>query len=215
MANRSASRTLGLVLCGGESRRMGADKALMTLGGVPLIEYAVKAVRGVADEVRLGTGSAPRYASLGLACVLDAPGGAQAGPLAGLVAGLRAASAAGFDALVVCACDTPRVSSVLLARLLDQLLSGSADIVLLGTHKAGQVHPEPLIGAYRISSLSAAEQALANGQRKMTSFHSGLEVTLVSEHDVPVSEPARNLNTPLDLEAEQLMLHPSAPGAKA
>ena len=112
MANRSASRTLGLVLCGGESRRMGADKALMTLGGVPLIEYAVKAVRGVADEVRLGTGSAPRYASLGLACVLDAPGGAQAGPLVGLVAGLRAASAAGFDALVVCVRATRRGSAL-------------------------------------------------------------------------------------------------------
>lgn len=215
MANRSVSRTLGLVLCGGESRRMGADKALMTLGGMPLIEYAVNAVRGVADEVRLGTGSAPRYATLGLACVLDAPDATQAGPLAGLVAGLRAARESGFDALVVCACDTPRVTGALLGHLLAQLQGSTADLVLLGTHKGGQVHPEPLIGAYRISSLSAAEQALSEGQRKMTSFHAGLEVALVSEHDVPVSEPARNLNTPLDLEAEELMLHPSVPGAEA
>lgn len=208
----SSPSVLGLVMCGGQSQRMGVDKALVQLGGRRLLDYGVEALNGIASEVRLATGSAPRYADLQLACVLDervaGAAAAQArGPLAGLVAGLRSAAADGFELLAVSACDTPRVSAHVFELLLRQLRSSACDAVLLGTHKAGQLFPEPLIAIYRVATcLAPARTALEQGQRKLTSFHGALQVELLDEHVVPTAEPARNLNTPLDLEAEEVLL---------
>lgn len=209
-SGQACSSTLGLVLCGGASRRMGSDKALLELGGRRLIDYALSALDATCDEVRLATGSAPRYAELGRSVVLDAAGAqgeGPTGPLAGLVAGLAAAKVDGFDVLVASACDTPRVGADVFKALLETLARTGADLALLASHKGGEVLPEPLIGAYRVATCHGpAEDALAAGRRRLTAFHSGLRVELVDEHDVRATDPARNLNTPLDLEAEELLM---------
>lgn len=209
-------RVLGLVLCGGASQRMGSDKALAELGGQRLIDYAVSAQAAVADEVRLATGRTERYPELGLACVLDAElSDGSGGPLAGLVAGLEAARAEGFEVLLVGACDTPRVTPELYAALLAHRDAGDHDLTLLGTHKGGRLHPEPLIGAYHVRALEPARDALRARRLKLTAFHAGLSVGLLDEHEVATPEPARNLNTPLDLEAEEVVLRARREGASA
>jgi len=50
---------------------------------------------------------------------------------------------------------------------------------------------------------------------KLTAFHAGLSVGLLDEHEVATPEPARNLNTPLDLEAEEFVLRARREGASA
>ena len=72
----------GVVLCGGSSRRMGRDKALLEIEGQSLVARAASALAEVAPRVLLASGSAPRYPALGLECVLDPVEGN--GPLAGL-----------------------------------------------------------------------------------------------------------------------------------
>ena len=80
---------LGVVLCGGQSRRMGRDKARLVLEGETLVSRAIRALDAVSDEVVLATGERPRYPESGRRCVLDSvPDG---GPLAGLAGRARSA----------------------------------------------------------------------------------------------------------------------------
>lgn len=199
-AEASRLRFLGLVVCGGMSRRMGSDKALLDLAGVRLVERAVAALDGVVAQVVLATGSEERYTELGLPCVLDPV--ADAGPLAGLVAGLERAAERGADALVVTACDTPRASEAVYRTLAEKWQGSSSDALLLQT-KNGQ---EPLIAIYGPRCADAARRALDAGKRRMTAFHSELKISYLDAAQVPVSQPAINLNTPEELEAERQYL---------
>ncbi|MBC8451311.1 MAG: molybdenum cofactor guanylyltransferase [Planctomycetes bacterium] len=176
---------------------MGTDKALEELAGLRLVEHAVAALGVVAKPVLLATGATPRYTELGLDCVLD--GLPKAGPLAGLVAGLAAAQERGAQALVVSACDTPRANAVVFRALLERLNAGSADAVLLRTEDG----VEPLIAAYRGTCLEPARAALAQGRRRMTSFHEGLAIDYVEAAGLDVESPATNVNTPEELAAER------------
>lgn len=189
--------TLGLVVCGGKSRRMGTDKALEDLAGSRLVDRAVASIGSVADEVLLATGSGPRYSELGLECVLDEI--KDAGPLAGLVAGLRAAKLRGAGRLAVSACDTPRALAEVFQALSKHLESALADAVLLRT----QSGLEPLIAIYRVSCLAPAAKALKAGRRRMTSFHEDLEIDYIDEANFAIKAPSTNVNTPEELAAER------------
>lgn len=105
---------VGAVLCGGASRRMGRDKALVTVDGVALARRVADALRagGCARVLAIG-GDAPALAALGLEPVADRwPG---EGPLGGLATALGAAT--GGDVLVVAPCDLVRPSAATVAAL--------------------------------------------------------------------------------------------------
>lgn len=199
-AGASRLGLLGLVVCGGMSRRMGSDKALLDLAGVRLVERAIAALDGVVDQVVLATGREARYGETGLECVLDEV--ADAGPLAGLVAGLEFARQRGATGLVVTACDTPRASGAVYRALSNSWQDCSGDALLLQTSE-GQ---EPLIAIYGPRCAAAAKRALDAGRRRMTAFHSEIKISYLDAADVPVSRPAINLNTPEELEAERQYL---------
>lgn len=198
----------GACLCGGLSRRMGSDKALVSLGESTLLERAIATLARVADHVVLATGATPRYVELGLPIALDR--WVDAGPLAGLEAALALAPD-GF--VVVCACDMPRVDARLLDALLARAAQQDADVCLLRT----QGGVEPLCGVYHTRVLAAIRSALDAGERKVLSF---LRFTLsdgrapraidASERDLVGGTGERsagiNLNTPEDLAAERAQL---------
>src|SRR5262245_62947407 len=96
------SRFSGAVLCGGRSRRMGRDKALIPVGGTPMAQRVADAlwVAGASDVV--GVGREPgALASVGLATVPDDR--PDAGPAAGIVTAL--ARAGGDEMVMVVGCD--------------------------------------------------------------------------------------------------------------
>jgi len=199
---RGPDRVLGVLLCGGSSRRMGTDKARVELRGRPLIAYPLEALRAVAATVVLATGSEPRYPELGLDCCLDPVSGG--GPLAGLVAGLATARERGFPWVACLACDMPRARSELLRELLTLAAREDLDACLL--HTAGGA--EPLYAAYRTTCLEPAQRALGAGERRVVAFHGvrsegrALRVGALP-CDGPAAgweglEPARNLNTPAE-----------------
>lgn len=196
-AARRATRT-GVVLCGGQSRRMGRDKALIELGGRTLLEGAAESLDAVCAQVLLAPGGASRYASLGRREVLDAAPGV--GPLAGLVAALEAART---EWLIALGCDMPAVDPRVLEELAEFAQKGGWDVTMLGSD-AGV---EPLCAAYRSSCAPAARAALARGRTKLTSFHDGgqLRVCVRRPEHFPAelrelaAAAARNLNTPEDL----------------
>ena len=107
-----------LILAGGDSSRLGTDKAWLPAGGGPLVERLARRVLPLAGEILFSANQPERYRVLAASLPIPAqvvsdvyPG---AGPLAGLHAGLRAA---GHDLVLVLATDMPLVNLTLLAYL--------------------------------------------------------------------------------------------------
>jgi molybdopterin-guanine dinucleotide biosynthesis protein A len=191
----------GLVLCGGESQRMGRDKALLELRGRSLLERAIGELEPICREVWLASGPSPRYLQLGRLEILDRRARGT-GPLAALEAGLvalRAQSERGWLALL--ACDMPGAGTALFRELLARVQREDLDACGL----SGARGPEPLAAVYSAALLESVGAALDAGERKMTSperfpaRHGALPRYAWNAR--AEAELFRNLNTPAELEA--------------
>jgi len=139
------------VQAGGKSSRMGEDKALIHLAGIPLIERVLARIGGLADEILITTNRPETLAHLNLRMVGDEVPGA--GALHGLKTALDAARG---EIILVLSCDTPFVSRELLEHLL--IRAQEADAIV---PKDGDKY-EPLQAVYnRARCLPAVEAALA------------------------------------------------------
>lgn len=183
----------GVVLAGGQSRRMGGSpKALIPFGERPLIRHIVEKVTAVVPDCLVVTNSPEVYDFLGLPMVPDVfPEG---GSLGGIYSGLQAAS--GHAALCV-ACDMPFLSVGLLRHLAER--AADADVVI--PDAAGDL--QTLHAVYGKTCLPPMERQLRAGWLKITGFFDEVRVLRVPEAVVARFEaPAlafMNLNTPEDL----------------
>jgi molybdopterin-guanine dinucleotide biosynthesis protein A len=177
----------GFVLAGGESSRMGRDKALLTLEGEPLVARIAGIVEAVTGSATI-IGPPERYAHLGFEVIADRVAGA--GPLGGIETALGLGRAPWN---LVLACDLPAVDAALLRLLVDRAAGSRADCVIPRT--AG---PEPLCAVYSESCAEHFRAALEAGVRKVTDALAGLEVDWI---EAPNFHKLTNLNTPKDLEA--------------
>jgi len=177
---------VGVVLCGGASRRMGRDKALVPVGGVPMAQRVADALRHAGCEpvvVVGGDGAALR--DLGMQVVPDLHPGE--GPLGGLITALR--SFAHASAVVVVACDLPWLG----AGSISSVVAAMAPQVEAAVGRTDRV--QPLVGAWRPSALPLLEAAFAAGERRLRAVLHDLHAAMV---DLPEAELA-NVNTPDDL----------------
>lgn len=156
----------GFILAGGESSRMGRDKALLELGGVPLLARTARLVEAVAGPPTV-VGGAGECRALGLRVIADEwPG---AGPLGGIATALGASSAP-WNLIV--ACDLPHLTQAWLAYLVERALASQGDAVLPMSARGA----EPLCAMYHQRCAPAIRAALAQGIRKVTD---GLQSVLV------------------------------------
>jgi molybdopterin-guanine dinucleotide biosynthesis protein A len=189
------------VQAGGKSSRMGEDKALIRLAGIPLIERVLARIDGLADEILITTNRPETLTHLNLRMVGDEIPGA--GALHGLKTALVAARG---EVVLVLSCDTPFVSRELLEHLLSRAHETDAIVP-----KHGDKY-EPLQAVYnRARCLPAVEAALISGERRMVSFYSQVHVLPIEEHVLTELDPSGlsffNVNTAEDLErAEQLLI---------
>lgn len=118
MMAQATPRVAGLVMAGGEARRMGGmDKPLLALGGGTCLERIIVTLRPCCTALAISANGDPaRYAPWGLPVLADRITGA--GPLAGVLRGLEWAVAAGCDVLVTVPGDTPFIPPDLVTRLL-------------------------------------------------------------------------------------------------
>jgi len=172
-----------IIMAGGESLRMGRDKAVLDVGGRPLIEQIRDRVRPHFKEIVISAADAGAYAFLGERVVPDLVGGQ--GPLMGIVSALEACE---HDRAFVVACDMPELDVTLMKRLLRE--SRAADAVI---PVAPGGHIEPLFAVYTKAVLPAARAALDSGERRIRSFFGDCELKYVH-----VATGPRNLNTPQD-----------------
>ena len=183
----------GVIQAGGKSTRMGGEpKALMELGGRPIVARVLDVVRQVAERVLLVTNTPDLYAFLGLPMVSDVfPEG---GSLGGIYSGLCAAPG---DAAFTVACDMPFLSEPVARLVLAR--AGEADVV---APRIGEQW-ETLHACYSKACLAPMERRLREGRLRITGFFEEVRVLAITEAEVAaVGDPARvfmNVNTPDEL----------------
>jgi molybdopterin-guanine dinucleotide biosynthesis protein A len=175
----------GLVLAGGQGRRMGGvDKGLQVLRGKAMAQWALERLAPQVDEVLINCNqNLESYARFGHRLVTDEIGG-FAGPLAGLHAGLKAAS---HPLVVTVPCDSPFLPHDLVERLEKQL--GEKDLAVAKTG----AQPHPVFSLVRRDVLENLEQFLRNGGRKIDAWYASLRTVEVNFDDE--ADAFRNINT--------------------
>jgi molybdopterin-guanine dinucleotide biosynthesis protein A len=185
--NLTPANITGLVLAGGRGMRMGGvDKGLQPLHGEALAAHVLKRLAPQTGPLLISANRNPEaYAALG------APFGARIvadtlagfpGPLAGLLAGLRAA---GTDFVLSAPCDTPGVPTDLAARLALALDAQQGDIATVSTTDShGNVSIHPVFALLRTTLADDLSAFLEAGERKVRAWyarHKTVEVAFADE----------------------------------
>lgn len=188
---------MGLVLAGGKSSRMGTDKALLRPSGSQgptLLEKAWSVLRAVTPVCFVSCSPHCQYP--GFPCLADSDG--PEGPCRGVLNGLRKASELQCAAVVVLACDVPRMESRLLRQLLalHQAAAEKPLATLFMAEKTGRV--EMLAGVYSAECLPFLEEGMAKGISSLYWLIPQGRKQIVPYGDA-LAEFFINCNTPEDL----------------
>jgi molybdopterin-guanine dinucleotide biosynthesis protein A len=195
---------LGLVLAGGQARRMGGgDKPLLDLAGRPILDHVLARIAPQCDGLLLSANGDPaRFSRWDITVVADEVMGFP-GPLAGILAGLdwAAAHRPDVEALVSVAGDTPFIPADLVARL--KAAAQEAGLPLAVAVSGGRRHP--VVGLWTVSLRRPLRHALIQeGQRGVGAVAARLGCAGAEWSARPV-DPFFNVNTPEELaEAERL-----------
>lgn len=193
---------LSLVIqAGGESRRMGTDKALLPFLGQPLILRPLNRLVGLAEEVLVTSNQPESYRFLGLTPIPDRfPG---CGALGGLFTAL---SAARYPYVAVVACDMPFASIEIFAFELVLLQETGADAVI----PRSEAGVEPFHALYRRETcLPFVRSTLEAGKRRVDAWFPEVQIRYLEAEEILPYDPDQlaflNINTPEELqEAERI-----------
>ena len=190
-------RPLGVILAGGQSRRMGGgDKGLLTLGDRPILQHVIDRLTPQVDGMALNANGDPtRFADFGLPVISDSVEG-FAGPLAGVLAGMDWAAKEGCCHIVTAAADTPFFPSDLVERL--AAAAENAPIALAATPKDGRLARHPTFGLWPVELRADLREALAQGVRKVVQW-TDRHGTELAEFPTDRVDPFFNVNTPDDM----------------
>lgn len=178
-------RIAGLVLAGGEGRRMGgADKALLRLDGTTLADHVIRRLSPQVGGLAVSYNGDP--SRFDVPVLPDAAAGQ--GPMSGILAGLRWAAGAGAGHMATVATDTPFFPDDLVARL----AAADAPVALA----AGPERLHATFGLWATAILPDLEQALHSGERSIRRIAAALGMA-----QVPFPDDAAffNINTTQDL----------------
>jgi molybdenum cofactor guanylyltransferase len=177
----------GIVLAGGQGRRMGSvDKGLVLLRGRPMVSHVLERLAPQVEDIVINANRhAEEYGVLGYPVVADAIGG-FVGPLAGLHAGL---SRAAHSLVVTVPCDSPFLPTDLVRRLRDALVANQAELAVARTFD----QPHPVFALVCTSVLPHLTQYLEGGGRKIDAWYATLNTIEVAFDDE--ADAFRNINT--------------------
>ncbi len=200
-----ANGVVGLVLAGGQARRMGGgDKCLLPLAGRPILAHILERLGPQVDALAINAnGDAGRFSAFGLPVVADVVEGHQ-GPLAGVLTGLLWAREAHPDAtwLITIPGDGPLLPNDLVQRFLSAVADEAADLACAAS--GGRAHP--VIGLWPLSLTDDLRHAVEQEEiRKVDRWTGRYRLAEVAWPQVPY-DPFFNVNRPEDLaEAERIL----------
>ena len=207
-ALEGAPRVVGVLLAGGQARRMGGgDKCLRQLGERTILEHVIERARAqVAALVLNANGDPARFAQFRLPVVADVVAG-FAGPLAGVLTGMDWTRTHRPDCpwIATIATDTPFFPTDLVGRMMSAVEGPRADLACAAS--GGRAHP--VFGLWPVRLADDLRAAMIDeGVRKVdvwTARHRLAEVSFATD---PI-DPFFNTNRPEDLaEAERLLRDP-------
>jgi molybdopterin-guanine dinucleotide biosynthesis protein A len=220
-----------VINAGGKSTRMGTDKALLNLGGKPLIEHILEQTLGLGDQI-IVTNTPDRYAYLGLPMATDIL--PDKGALGGLYTCLQAATR---PYALVLACDMPLVNRSFLEYMMALASQFEAVVPRIATPSRPPPNPpdmtphsdtidggfgggvrrtegaklvaEPLRAIYSKACLDPIRRALDAGKMRMISFLPDVKLRWVEEDEIRQFDPElltfRNCNTPEEFEELKML----------
>jgi molybdenum cofactor guanylyltransferase len=176
-----------IILAGGQSRRMGLDKASLPFGGETMLERVVRVCQAACNKVVIVGGQQPPELP-NVAHALDD----GRGPLDGILAGLRRITPGGFA--FATGCDSPLLQPGLIDLLFEKAASQR------GVVPAANGHLHPTCAVYSPSLVPDIEALLQAGERRAVAITRLPGVMLVEEPDLRVADPEllslRGCNTP-------------------
>ncbi len=193
MTGAGPAELSAIILAGGQSRRLGTDKAFVEVGGLPLLERVIARLRQLSDDLHIVTAQPGSCAHLGVQVVRDTwPG---MGSLGGIHTGLQVAR---YSRALVVGCDMPFLSLPLLRSM--ACLAGEYDVVM--PQLDGLL--EPLHAVYAKACLAPIEEMLRAGNLRIRCFLDCVRVRYLERPEVEALDPQHlsffNVNTPQDLE---------------
>lgn len=181
-----------VLLAGGESRRMGADKATVVFRGRPLWSHQLELLRAIRPvEILISARTDPPWRPPDTIFVPDSP--PYCGPLGGFAAALKQMKGTHLLALAV---DMPLMSASFLESMSDMAETGQGILPRIGTRA------EPLAAIYQANCSDAVSAALRGEDLSLQCLTEGLvkDGYLRVLEVKPADEPLfRSLNTPADL----------------
>lgn len=187
----------GIVLCGGQSSRMGRPKAWLPFAGEIMLPRIVRLLGEVVSPVVVVAAPGQDVPPLPdrIAIVRDPEKGR--GPLQGLAAGLAALS--GVEAAYASSCDVPFLNPAFVRRMIELL----GDHVIAVPDVGGYRHP--LAAVYRAEALAGVERLLSEDRLRPALLFNEEATRFVREEELIDADPGlrtlRNLNTPEEYEA--------------
>lgn len=172
-----------VILAGGQGSRIGGDKALRDLRGLPMIEWVLGAIMPQGTEIFISANdNQAALEDLGYPVISDMLPG-YAGPLAGLQAAMTQASR---EWVASVPCDTPFLPEDLIARLLEAAADAEASVAVVNGRR------QPTIALYRKNVLPKLNAYLESGERKVGAWLDKLQVREVVFQD---AEAFVNINS--------------------
>ena len=198
----SSVEVTGVVLAGGEGRRMGGlDKGLQPLLGRPMVDYALEALNSVCGQVLINANrNRANYEALGYQVIADEVGEFY-GPLAGMASAMRAVET---PYVLFVPCDSPLVTPDIGPRLWNGLHETASRIAVASD---GQRH-HPVFALMHSDLGDSAVRYLTSGERKIDRWFDEHAWTKVDCRDV--AESFLNINRPDEREALEEKLRASS-----
>lgn len=184
-----------VLLAGGLGTRMGGtDKAMLQLGGRPLLAHVIDRMAPQVEKLAINAnGDVARFAAYGLPVIADPMAGFP-GPLAGILAGLRWAASCNLPLLVSVPVDTPFLPQDLAAGFVEAVDMAGAEIAVA----VSEGRPHPTASLWPVHIADDLETALQGGTRRIKEFmqdYRVIEVAFATE----AIDPFFNVNVPDDL----------------
>ncbi len=199
------SAPLGVILAGGQARRMGGgDKGMLQVRGRRLLDHVIDRLGPQVGELALNANGDPtRFATFDVPVIADSIDG-FAGPLAGVLAGLDWAAENGGETIVTAAADTPFLPCDLVPRLQMASEGMAHPLVLAATPdpKRGLAR-HPTFGLWPVALRNDLRAALTGGVRKVVAWSDSHNGRLA---EFPDEAAFFNVNTPEDLAHAEAMI---------
>lgn len=199
------ARAIGVLLAGGQARRMGGgDKCLRLLAGRPILAHVIERIAPQADALVLNANGDPdRFETFGLEVIPDVIEG-FAGPLAGVLTGMEwvLANRPECPWIVTIATDTPFLPVDLVPRMMAALENEQAE--LASAVSDGRTHP--VFGLWPVSLADALRSAMVDEDMRKVDRFTGRYRLAEAVFPTEPFDPFFNTNRPEDLEQAERLL---------